>query len=383
MKIVCATNMPFAREAFSTLGDVTLLEGRSIAAVDVRDTELLGLRSTTRVDRNLLEGSGVRFVGTATIGTDHMDTAYLEDAGITWCCAPGCNANSVSEYVTAALVCLASRHRFQLEGKTIGVVGVGNVGRRVVDKAHALGMQVLQNDPPRQRAEDPDAKVFVPLARLLSESDVVTLHVPLETDGPDPTAHLANESFFAALKPGAVFLNCARGGTTDTDALLAALSGGAVSHTVIDTWEGEPACRGDLLDACDLGTPHIAGHSFEGKANGTVMVYEAACRFLGSDPAWDVEPCLPDPVVPEVSVDAAGRSHEEVLWEVVRAVYDIEADDRQLRGSRGMDLVARAGAFDHQRGHYPVRREFRFTSVRLRNATDALNAKVAALGFGL
>ena len=153
MKIICATNMPFAREAFSTLGDVRILEGRDISAQDVKDVEVLALRSTTKVDRGLLEGSKVRFVGTATIGTDHLDLGYFDQAGIRWCFAPGCNANSVSEYVTAALLTLGERNGITLEGKTIGVIGVGNVGSRVVAKARALGMRVLMNDPPRERKE--------------------------------------------------------------------------------------------------------------------------------------------------------------------------------------------------------------------------------------
>jgi len=153
MKIVCATNMPYVLEAFGTLGEARVIEGRAIAAADVRDAELLALRSTTMVNRQLLEGSAVRFVGTATIGTDHMDIPWLEGHGIRWCYAPGCNANSVSEYVTTALLCLAARHGFTLAGKTIGVIGVGNVGSRVVTKAEALGLRVLQNDPPRERSE--------------------------------------------------------------------------------------------------------------------------------------------------------------------------------------------------------------------------------------
>jgi len=371
--------MPFAREAFSTLGDVQIVEGRAIGPEHVRDADLLAVRSTTRVDARLLEGSRVRFVGTATIGIDHMDIAYLERRGIHWCYAPGCNANSVSEYVTAALLCLANCRGFTLEGKTIGVVGVGNVGRLMVLKAQALGMRVLQNDPPRQRAErTPD---FVSLDQILEEADVVTLHVPLTRMGPDATYHMAEERFFARLKCGAIFINCARGATTDTAALINALNQGVAADAVIDTWEGEPEYSLELLARTAIATPHIAGHSFEGRVMGTVMVYREACRFLGVEPQWTPDDCWPPPPVPRVQVNSRGRPDEAVLWEIVRQVYDIEADDRSFRESSRADLPTRRVRFDELRRNYPMRREFRFTRVVLEPGVDQLRRKVADLGF--
>jgi erythronate-4-phosphate dehydrogenase len=379
MKTMCSTNMPYALEAFRTLGEARVVEGRSISAADVKEADLLAIRSTTRVDRQLLEGSRVRFVGTATIGIDHMDTDYLESAGIRWCHAPGCNANSVSEYVAAALLRLANRHGFALRGKTIGVVGVGNVGRRIVEKARVLGMNALPNDPPRQRAEGEGD--FASLEAVLARADIVTLHVPLTAEGPDRTFHMADEAFFARMKPGALFFNCARGGTTDTGALLAALERGTVRHAVIDTWEGEPDFSTDLLARCDIGTPHIAGHSFEGRVTGTVMVYQAACRFLGVPPSWTPDALLPAPDVPEIVLDAGGLTEERALWEIVRRVYDIEADDRRMRESAVADAAARRRNFDLLRKNYPMRREFRYTRVALKNASTELAGRLAGLGF--
>jgi erythronate-4-phosphate dehydrogenase len=379
MKTVCAAEMPFAAEAFGTLGEVDVREGRHIAADDVRDADLLAVRSTTRVGRALLEGSRVRFAGTATIGYDHFDVAYLERSGIAWCCSPGCNANSVSEYVVAALLCLGRRHGLRLEGRTIGVVGVGNVGTRVVAKARALGLRVLQNDPPRRDATGDPA--FLPLDAVLPESDIVTMHVPLTREGRHPTRHLVNREFLARVKPGAIFLNAARGAVVDTDALLAALAQGRVAHAVMDTWEGEPAYRADLLQRSDLGTPHIAGYSFEGKVNGTLMVYEAACRFLGRPADWSPDGRWPEPAVPSVSVDAAGRTDEDVLAEVVRRVYDIEADDARLRAGCHPEDPARGREFDRLRNDYPMRREFAGTAVELRRGGESLRRKLAGLGF--
>ncbi|MBN1675638.1 MAG: 4-phosphoerythronate dehydrogenase PdxB [Kiritimatiellae bacterium] len=379
MKIVCVRNMPFAEEAFSTLGTTTVLEGRALTADDVRDADLLAIRSTTRVDRGLLEGSRVKFVGTATIGTDHMDIPWLEEQGIAWCSAAGCNANSVSEYFVAALLCLAQRHGFTLAGRTVGVVGVGNVGRLVVQKAEALGLRVLQNDPPRY--EQTGDSVFMPLDRILPEADILTLHTPMEKAGAHPTFHLADTAFFQRLKRGCLFVNAARGAIVDSDALLRAMAEGLVAHAVLDTWEGEPAFRTDVLDRADIATPHIAGHSFEGKVMGTVMVYRQACRFLGRAPAWRHEPLMPEPLVPELDVEAGERQPEAVLREIVRRVYDIEADDRRLREGREGGAAARAAHFDALRKNYPMRREFPFTRVRLRGAPEPLGETVRRLGF--
>ncbi len=400
MKIVCCANMPYAKEAFSTLGETLVKDGRKITADDVRDADILAIRSTTMANKALLKGSRVKFVGTATIGTDHMDTAWFDSAGIKWCYAAGCNANSVSEYLTSALLCLADRHNLTLKGRTIGVIGVGNVGGLVVKKAETLGMKVRKNDPPRQRSEvrgqrseirgqrEGEKEGWTGLDELLPEADVVTLHVPLTKTGQDATFHMADEKFFAKMKPGCIFINCARGAVVETDVLLKAMDKGIVSHTVIDTWEGEPKYRQDLLDRVDLGTPHIAGHSFEGKVMGTVMVYEEVCRFLGVKPTWTIEGRWPPPLVPEVNVDATGKRDEKVLWEIVRSVYDIQADDRRMRDREHSTLDTRhptssalAAHFDRLRREYPMRREFRFTKVLPANASEELRRKVVNLGF--
>jgi erythronate-4-phosphate dehydrogenase len=379
--IVCDANMPLAAETFGALGEVRLLDGRDIRAADVREADLLFTRSTTRVNRDLLTGSRVRFYGSAVIGTDHIDAAWLAAAGIPWCAAPGCNAASVSDYVASALLGLAGRHGFRLRGKTLGVIGVGQVGRRVCAKGQALGLRVLACDPPRQRdPADAAARDFVPLTALLEAADIVTCHVPLTREGIDRTVHLLDAPSLARLRPGALLINAARGEVLDSKALLPLL-GGRVAHAVIDTWEGEPRYRPDLLAAVDLATPHIAGHSYEGKANGTRLVYEAACRFLGVAPR--AAPALPPPPVPHLALDAAGRDPEEVLRELALAVYDVASDDRALRASCVADDTARARAFDRLRRDYPLRREFTATTVTLAHADDALRRQVRDLGFQL
>ncbi len=377
MKTVCCANMPFVEEAFSTLGETVIKDGRRICAEDVRDADILATRSTTKVNADLLEGSTVKFVGTATIGTDHIDADYLDKKGIKWTFAAGCNANSVSEYICAALLRLALRGGFTLEGKTLGIVGVGNVGTKVAEKAPALGLEVLLNDPPRQRAEGGDH--FTSLREITERSDIITFHVPLTKDGPDPTWHLADTAFFQGLKKGCIFINASRGAAVDTDALISAIKEGPVSNTVIDTWEGEPGIRTDVLDLADIATPHIAGHSYEGKVMGTVMVYRDACAFLGRPADWDYEPLLPEPEVPEITIDCSGRSDESVLDEIISKVYDIEEDDRNLRAANA-DMAQR---FDRLRKNYRIRREFRFTKVTALNGSLGLLEKLKTLGFTL
>ncbi len=261
LRIVCAESVLFGREAFETLGDTVVLPDRKIGPADVREADALVVRSKTPVNRALLEGSRVSFVGTATAGFDHMDTVWLESQGVAWMAAAGCNANSVAEYITAALLCLATRYGWNLRRMTLGVVGVGQVGRRVVRKAEALGMRVLRNDPPRKLADQ--APELIELDEVLAESDVVTLHVPLTEEGPFATRRMADARFFARMKPGASFFNASRGEVVDESDLLLALESGHVGHAVLDVWAHEPYWNADLARRADIITPHIAGYSYE------------------------------------------------------------------------------------------------------------------------
>lgn len=372
MKIVADPNIPFVREAFSSLGDIQLVPGRTIFATDVRDAEILLVRSVTPVNAALLEGSKVAFVATATIGTDHIDTEYLAQRGIGFASASGSNANSVAEYVVAAMLELAHGLKFRLREKTLGVVGVGNVGSRVVRYADTLGMRVLQNDPPRQRVEKSGA--FVSLEEVLAESDILTLHVPLTESGPDATFHLLDGLRLSALAQKPILINTARGGVVDNDALLNAIEQGKLGGTVLDVWESEPNISKPLLAKVDIGTPHIAGYSFDGKVNGTTMIYQAVCQFLGRKPTWDPAPLMPKPAVPKINVNPkVGEDEESVLRDAIRQVYDIRKDDATLR--------ARTDEFDKLRADYPVRREFMNTRVEAKGVPDSLLKKLRALGF--
>lgn len=379
MKIVCAETVLLGREALSNGGKTVVIPDREIIRDDLLDADALIVRSKTKINRELLENTPVQFVGTATAGTDHIDAAWLQSKGIYWCAAPGCNANSVSEYLIAALLVLGRRHGFDLEGKTIGVVGCGNVGSRVVKKCESLGMNVLRNDPPLSAiSADPD---FYPLETVLAESDIVTLHVPLVKEGPWPTVCMADYRFFEQLKPGAIFINAARGSVCDYDALLDAKQGGAVSRMIIDVWSPEPALRTDVLKVADLASPHIAGHSYEGKLNGTVACYNELCNFFEILKTWDMASSLPRPKVPTLAIDCAERDDEEVLHEIIRQVYDIGTDDTLIRKAAVSDEIDRARNFDTLRKNYRTRREFKNTEVQLHNASDTLRHKARAMGF--
>ena len=383
MIIVADQNIVFAREAFESLGEVRLMRGREMTAAAVRDATLLFVRSITPVNRALLEGSAVRFVATATIGTDHVDAEYLREAGVAFAAAPGSNANSVAEYLTAALLILARRQGKPLEGRTIGIVGAGNVGTRVAEKVRALGMREFLNDPPLRRATG-DAK-YRPLEELM-DCDFITLHVPLEKTGPDPTWRLAGADFLARMRPDAVLLNSSRGAVVDNGALLEALRAGRLGAAVLDVWEGEPRIRPALLAEAALATPHIAGYSFDGKVNGTEMICRAACAFLGRKPAWSRERCMPPPLIPEIELTARAGEAEEALREAVLRVCPIERDDAALRKLGGLPPADQGPYFDRLRAEYPVRREFRNTTVRLRradSATGELAGKLRGIGFSV
>jgi erythronate-4-phosphate dehydrogenase len=370
MKTVVAETVLLGREAFETLGEVVVIPDRQIGPEHLKDADALIIRSKTKVTPELIEGSSVRFVGTATAGFEHMDFQTLEKKEIGWCAAPGCNADSVADYMTAALLTLHTKYGVELEGKTLGIIGVGQVGSRVAKRAKALGLRVLLNDPPRA-AKESDAE-FQCLEKLLAESDFVTLHVPLIKEKPWPTLRMADCRFFEQMKPGAVFINASRGKVLDSDALLHAKANGIVSHATLDVWDPEPAIRADVLTIATIGTPHIAGHSFEGKLNGTIQVYREACHFFETAPVWDPSPLLPAVVVPKLKIDSTGKNDLEVLAEAVAAIYDIGADQLSVED------IAR---FDKLRAHYRVRREFKNTTVFLSEHRPGLLKKLNGAGF--
>ncbi len=381
MKIVADENIPFVAEGFAPLGEVRTLAGRAITREALRDAEMLVVRSVTRVDKSLLEGTPVRFIGTCTIGFDHVDLGYLASRKIAFASAPGSNATSVAEYIVAVMLQLAHRLNFRLAGKTLGVIGVGNVGGRVARRGEALGMRVLLNDPPFARKTG-DRK-FRPLDEVLSQSDIVTLHVPLEKGGDDPTWHMVDDAFLARLKPGAILFNSSRGGVQDECALVAAKRSGRLAGLFLDVWENEPNVNVELLKAADLASPHICGYSADGKVAGVVMVQHAAGEFFGVKSDWDPTGQLPAPMLPKVTLKESSVPDEEVLRRVVLATYDFEGDDRRMREMLTLAPDPRAKHFDALRKTYPCRREFRNTEVMLEGGCRKLATFLTGVGFSV
>ena len=378
MKIIADANIPFVLECFSSIGDVEAVGGRDIKRDVVADADILLVRSITPVFADLLTGSKVRFVATATIGFDHIDLDFLRRNCIGFASAPGSNANSAAEYVIAALLEIGHRHKISLEGKSIGVIGVGNVGSRVAQKCRALGMEVLLNDPPLYRQTD-DAK-YLPIQELF-DCDFITFHTPLTFEGIDKTFHLADEDFFNALKTGCVFVNASRGSVVDGAALKSAIQAGRLRAVALDVWENEPNIETELLEMVDIGTPHIAGYSLDGKIAGMIMIYKSACEFFGIEPEFDIEDFLPEPDVKTIELNPNPENQQDALLETVRKVYSIDRDDMRLRQVLHEPAGKKGKLFDNLRKNYPVRREFQNTEVIIHDTGDSPAKKLSGIGF--
>ncbi|WP_432695818.1 4-phosphoerythronate dehydrogenase PdxB [Marinobacterium sp. YM272] len=375
LKIVADENIPALEPLFGELGDLVRLPGRSMSADELADADLLLVRSVTRVGEGLLAGSRVGFVGTATIGTDHLDTGWLERQNIAWCSAPGCNADAVVEYVLSALWHLASEQGFDPLSRTFAVVGAGNVGGRLVQRLRALGMTVLVCDPPR--ADREGAEGFVSLEQALEQADFISLHTPLIREGEHPTYHLLNDSNLQQIRQGAVLLNAGRGPVIDNIALEALMRGRRDISLVLDVWENEPAVSPALAALCRIATPHIAGYSLDGKIRGTWMLYREVCRWLGREVSLPLESVLPLPEVERIHCNG-----QLDPLKPIRLTYDPYRDDRALRATLGLPEAEQRLAFDRLRKEYPVRREFSSLEVSgLESETQA--ALLRALGFRL
>jgi erythronate-4-phosphate dehydrogenase len=372
MKIVADRNVSHVSEAFGSLGRVVKKPGRQIDSSDLSDADILVTRNLTTINAETLDGTAVRFVASATIGTDHVDHEYIKRRGIGFSNAPGSNARAVAEFVAACLIELEGRGHLRLKNSVLGVVGVGHVGREVVELGRALGMTVLCNDPPRQRAE-PDGE-FIELDKICAQSDVITLHAPLTDREPDRTRHLFDRQRLAKLSDRTILINTARGAVINNEALLEELDRGRL-HAVLDTWEFEPCPLADLLQhpRVLIATPHIAGYSAEGKLAATDITYRAACDHFGQSLAWD-------------SRNALGPASDAEIIEIrtlsdaVRHTYDLGADDRNVRDVASFDPPERSRAFDSLRDRYNYRREFGAYSVSSAGENGLIDA-LTSLGF--
>ncbi|MFJ7885044.1 4-phosphoerythronate dehydrogenase PdxB [Pseudomonas sp. NPDC096917] len=376
MLIVADENIPLIEAFFAEFGEIRRLPGRQITRADVHDADVLLVRSVTKVNRDLLEGSAVRFVGTCTIGTDHLDLDYFQQAGIRWSSAPGCNARGVVDYVLGSLLTLAEIEGVDLTQRTYGVVGAGEVGGRLVSVLRGLGFNVLVCDPPRQAVEGGD---YVSLEQIIERCDVISLHTPLDKNGASPTWHLFDHPRLNQLNHGTWLINASRGPVIDNNALRDVLTQREDLQAVMDVWEAEPQVDVELAELCVLATPHIAGYSLDGKQRGTAQIYQAFCDFLGQEAPIKLADLLPAPWLAKVELSAESDP-AWVLGMLCRGVYDPRRDDADFRRSLIGNVQEQKLAFDALRKNYPVRREIEGLQVHIQGESVALKQLVKALG---
>ena len=371
MKIIVDKKIPFIKGVLEPYAEVVYREGREICSNDLLDADALIVRTRTRCDEKLLAGTKVRFIASATIGFDHIDTAYCQAHDIAWTNAAGCNSSSVQQYIAAALIHLAEEFKLELSEKTIGIVGVGNVGMKVASLRRALGMTVLLNDPPRERREGP--KEFVSMETVIKRADFITLHVPLNRGGVDNTLYMVDEGFLSRMRSDQILLNSSRGEVVEVEALKSCLKRKQIAECVLDVWDHEPEIDTELLGLVEVGTPHIAGYSADGKANGTAMSVQSLSRFfsLGLNDWFPAN--VPTPASTTFELDCTSMSEQEIFANLIHRTYDILSDDARLRLS--------PATFEKQRGEYPLRREFSTYTATLLNAHERVRERVSAIGF--
>lgn len=367
--------IPFWQETFSLLGLVRPFSGRHVTNRDIRDADALIVRSVTAVDKDLLERSSVRFVATATVGTDHLDLKYLKSCGIAVASAAGSSANAVSEYTTGALLAVAGKRGWNLAKMSLGIIGAGNIGKKVEIKARALGMTVLLCDPPLKDLTD-DPK-YLPFDEIL-QSDILTFHVPLILDGPYPTWHMINQETLIHLSQRQFLINSSRGAVFNQDDVKAALQEGKIAGVALDVWHDEPKVDYGLLNLADIGTAHIAGYSLDARIRATEMIFQQLCSFCGVSLSWENHGHYPKTM--QIALDRNCRG-ENAIQKAVLEAYDILEDDQNLRALEVLPETEAARGFERLRTDYKLRPEFSHFAVQLALEHRAKAKFFAELGF--
>ncbi|TMX59103.1 4-phosphoerythronate dehydrogenase [Vibrio rotiferianus] len=371
MKIIVDENMPYAEELFSQLGEVILKPGRTLTADDLVDVDALMIRSVTKVNAELIsKANKLKFVGTATAGMDHVDQALLQEKGIFFTAAPGCNKVGVAEYVFSVMMVLAQQQGFSVFDKTVGIIGAGQVGSYLEKCLKGMGINVLINDPFKQ--EEGDSRIFTPLAELIERSDIITLHTPITKDGPYPTHHLIDEKVLNGLRSDQILINAARGPVVDNQALKQRLLKNDGFTAALDVFEFEPEVDMELLPLLAFATPHVAGYGLEGKARGTTMIFNSYCEFLNNELRAHASDLLPTAPVPTMVLDRAWD--EATLHNITQLIYDVRKDDALFRRE-----ISKPGSFDLMRKNYWDRREY--SAVTLMGNETCNIAPLAELGF--
>lgn len=376
MHIVADENIPLIDHFFADMGRVTRVAGRTLCAADVADADILLVRSVTDVNAALLANSPVKFVGTATIGTDHVDTDYLQERGIGFVSAPGCNAQAVVDYVLSALTVLIDGRGIAFSGLTVGIVGVGNVGSLLRRRLEDMGITVLATDPFKQAD---DVGELTDLATVLTQADVVTLHTPLTHAGDHPTLGLIGTAELALMKADACLINTCRGPVVNNRVLLAHLETHPDFEAVLDVWENEPHIDLDLMRRVMLATPHIAGYSLDGKMRGTEMVYAGVCEFFGLPIRHKLAQFMPEPGIKRVNFSNQVPLYQ-ALRTAIRTSYEIRVDDGVMRSAMRKSEDLRE-TFDRLRREYPLRRDIPMLRVGVPSRCHDLQDALKAIGF--
>jgi erythronate-4-phosphate dehydrogenase len=384
VKIISDQQIPHVAKVFSEFAEVTLCNGREINTEKIHDADVLLVRSVTAVNAKLLEGTQVKFVATATSGQNHIDLDYLQSKNIGFAHARGSNARSVAEYVLSSLFVLADQYDFKFKDKTVGVIGCGKVGSRVTELFGVMGVKIIMNDPPLKDAfgNDPgNCEKYHDLQELLS-ADIITLHVPLTKDGAFPTQNLVDAKFLSQLNDDVILLNTARGGVINESALKNHLACHEDMKVVLDVWENEPDIDLNLLAQIDIGTPHIAGYSTDGKIHATEMIFNSICEFFKLDNKWN-------PVAELLAANslelplASDLDDQDAIQMAILASYDVRSDSVSLRHLPEIEVEQRSHYFDELRKNYPVRREFPATMFHLPEKRKTLAGKLKRLGFNV
>lgn len=373
LKIIADENMPALDETFAAGNELVRLNGRRIIHEHVKDADVLLVRSITRVDASLLENSKLRFVGSATIGIDHLDTQWMTANNIQWANAPGCNADAAAQYALAMMMLACERLNKDFLQQSVGVIGRGNVGSRLVHLLQSLSMSVVACDPPLQNTGQAD---LVSMQEACSQN-MISLHVPLTHDGPYPTRHLFDQQQLSQLPSGTLLVNTARGGVVDANALFAELKNQRLS-AALDVWPDEPFIDRKLLDQVVVATPHVAGSSVQGKRNGTYMIYQSFCqKFPGEKPIPDIR--ARQSTTAGILDFSADHSLQDVLQQFIQASCPVARDDQALRSLIVHSPDAQRVQIDSLRSHYPRRLEF--TSWAFRGVASPIASTLNRLGF--
>jgi erythronate-4-phosphate dehydrogenase len=380
MKIVADENIPLLSCFFDKIGQVKQLPGREITADDLVDADILIVRSVTQVNQALLENSTVKFVGSCTIGMDHIDTKYLNKKGIRYENAPGCNANSVVEYILSCLSILTETHRIDWGEISVGIVGFGNVGSLLAKRLEKLGISYKAYDPLLDEKFQQQASL-TSFEEVLA-CDIVSLHVPLTIDGDYPTFHMINEQVLSQMRPEQVLINTCRGAVINNEHLSTHLKKDDRFTAILDVWENEPFINTTLAKQVLIATPHIAGYSLDGKVAGTEMIYRSLCQFLGLPLRFTSGQFLEEPALSKM----AFTSTADIDWSIhtaIRACFDVRHDHSLLQSTLSFSEPERGAAFDAYRKSYRCRREFSGVKIKLKQVDSELHTKFRALGFNV